>query len=248
MRIGIFGDSYGANINWEGRTYMDNPWSNRLLTLDPCYSIENNAYIGSSLWYSYKKLASSTGQYDKLIFFITSPNRAYFEKIDVEFLRHHPNFSSIERGLAKDDISSRTRTILSAAREWYIHAKDDELDRFAFQLLINHIVAQYPDALFIKCFNQFNYDVPGWHGPCMYDISKIDETYYKKNHPDKWIDDPLGNSAIDCRSNHMNNDNNTIFAKCIHEWIQTGKFDMSLDKFVTPAEPLDYYFRKRPRG
>jgi hypothetical protein len=43
----------------------------------------------------------------------------------------------------------------------------------------------------------------------------------------------------------MNNKNNLIFAHKINEWVNGGKFTMERDDFVTPSEPLEFYFERR---
>jgi hypothetical protein len=240
MRIGIFGDSYGADTDWYGRQYGNCPWSKTLGSLDSRYHIENKARIGSSLWWSYQQLIHNNVNYDRTIFFVTSPKRMYFRNIDDTILKHHVNFVSIERALADNSISNNTRRILSAAREWHIHAVDDEWEELSFQLLINHIVAKYPNFLFVKCFHHFKYEVPGYYGNSMYEITQLDENFYKNN--SNWTDEMMSVPGADRRSNHMNDANNAIFANCIHEWIQNGNFDMNLTKFVAPDKPLEYYF------
>jgi hypothetical protein len=43
----------------------------------------------------------------------------------------------------------------------------------------------------------------------------------------------------------MNNKNNLIFAHKINEWANGGEFTMARDDFVTPSEPLEFYFERR---
>ena len=69
-KIGIFGDSYAATWN----KFIEPYWSNILLN-DYGHNIQNHAYGGTGLDYSYRKFMQSYESYDTIIFVLSHPHR-----------------------------------------------------------------------------------------------------------------------------------------------------------------------------
>ena len=113
------------------------------------------------------------------------------------------------------------------------------------RLMLADIQRIRPDAVLVPCFEPKQSLVTLQDNLHLFQIHLIDIVYYLKQYPDLARVAPLPNDwhfGIEKRSAHMNDANNKIFADIIHQWIQTGRLEMSLSDFVNPTEPIEYYF------
>jgi len=220
MKIGIFGCSYAdenssrlPEINDNGRS-----WSSVLR--DRNYNITNYGASGSSVYYSYNLFKQYSQLYDKIIFVVTSAQR-----ITIRDPKEEKNFLYLTSwSTITEQISQYMKKIgvYEAVKLYFEYIYNDEEANDYRDLIINFLSSQ-PNILVLDIKDLLK-------------ISRKDYDFYKK-----LLNEDIHNmhKFIDNRYNHINNENNIILANLIEEWIESGNFNFSFDKFVNPK--LDDY-------
>ena len=143
----IAGDSFSAD--WTAK-YNVKGWPN---LLDE-YHVTNVSQAGASEYKIYKQMLGSI-KHDKTIICHTSPYR-------IPVIRHPVHYSDPlhhDSDLIYADISSHDNELARVATEFYENLFDLEHAEFSHNLLVEHLLGQYPDALHITFFKLDNKNV-----------------------------------------------------------------------------------------
>lgn len=222
MKIAIYGDSFAVDSSKNPRKLG---WVDHL---SKKYNITNYAKQGSSLYYSYKEFLRTQAYYDKIIFLVTNFGRLYVPNADQP---HIPGLYNAKKYL-RESIYDKEK--YQAAIDFFLHLQNDNYESDIHRLILKEITNLRPNELYVPCFGQSL--ISDWKFCTMMDIQLIDFQFYK-------IDPTaFGESAIELRNCHMNDENNFIFYNKILEWIESGNFKMAIEDFSTPTKPLEYYF------
>jgi len=229
MKIAIFGDSFASYHNKENTTAS---WPQ---VLGYKYRINNYAEPASSLYFSISKFLDHHLDYDKVVFFITSPGRLTLSESS-NFVDSHDNvikhitFESANRVSTAQQhgwtYPERTLKMFAAATEYFKYIQNDNYDEYTHALMINHIKLVRPDALFVNCFES------------LFQITKLENAHYN-------ITDETMSKYVDIRNCHLTKKNNEMLAGAIEAWIDTGYFTYSADDYIVPIEPFSTYFKKQ---
>ena len=232
MKIGIYGDSFG-----HAREREESAWYNLL-----DHDVTNFAHMGANVWYAYRTFLDNHNDFDLNIMFVTNWGRLNIPLLDQP---HWPGIQQIDLALNSFDIDQRSKEILTSAHNYLFNVRNDQQEQDSHIALLAQL--QQHDLLIIPCFPH-DMSLAG-DGFSMYDISLIDTVHYGIDKIDKngklltstW----KPGERKELRACHMNNKNNLIFAHKINEWANGGEFTMERDDFVTPSEPLEFYFERR---
>lgn len=143
----IAGDSFSAD--WTVK-YPDKGWPNLLNE----YYITNLSQAGASEYKIYKQMLGST-KHDKTIICHTSPYRIPVIKHPV----HHSDPLHCNSDLIYADIVSHDNELARTASKFYENLYDLEYAEFSHNLLVHHLLEQYPDAKHITFFKLENKNV-----------------------------------------------------------------------------------------
>ena len=225
MKLGIFGDSFGARdsrpdlLSWPDHLEKD-------------YKVElENFCVGSaSMWYSYKKFLENHQKFDKIVFFVGGSNRlSVFDKENNSYIHIRPQTDfEANPEFNKNPLLIKLQT---ASDLYYEYLIDQERDREYVRLIYEEMKRIRPDTLFIPSF-------PG--GPLKKEITMLDLHMIDVSHWEFSADEDT-----DRRHCHMNCENNKIFGDLIANWLQTTNFHLDLQTFVTSSNPKELYFPKK---
>jgi hypothetical protein len=229
MKIAIFGDSFASYHSKENTTLS---WPQ---VLGFKYRVNNYAESASSLYFAISKFLEHHAEYDKVIFFITSPGRLTLPESS-NFVDSHGNairhvtFESANRVSTAQKTGwaypEHTSKMFDAAAEYFKYIQNDNYDEYTHALMINHIKLVRPDALFVDCFKS------------LFEITKLENAHYK-------ITNDTMSKYVDVRNCHLTKKNNEMLAGAIESWIDTGYFTYSTNDYVVPIEPFSTYFKKQ---
>ena len=220
MKIAIFGDSYGVNMNHHNQTLS---WVD-ILRFD--YDVTNFCKGGSSLYYQYELFNLNHKNYDKIIFLITNPGRLYMKDCKVQ--QHVSHYDTAKHWFDKAG-TLQDKSILTAAMQYFLYLQDSNFDQLVHRLILKEIQLERDNLLLVPCFQ-------GYLDNFCNDLFKacaVDWTYYNISNPE---------SLIDKRHCHMNQANNKIFANELISYLKTGKFDFDKCNWVIDHKPLGFYF------
>lgn len=251
IKIAIFGDSFAAIQHRENSKTLegflkkvykicDRPfdhkelpelqaaWGARCKSWSTYLDADNYAFTGSDLYYSYNQFIHNHSRYEKCIFVITSPNR-YSTNIDG--WTHCPSIEGAEEGVLFAS-NENTKQYFRILRDFFTNIYYRDMDRIELihQAILDSIVLQRPDTLFIDAFSYlkpvYEMELSTW------DLSRAQSQDYTR--------------YVDLRHNHMTNDNNKILADVIKENLNTvGYLDLSKVKWKTPTlDEKEYYLPK----
>jgi hypothetical protein len=233
MKIGIFGDSYA--IAWDTLSPF---WSN-IMRDHYGYNIENNAYGGTGLDYSYRLFMQSYESYDKIIFVTSHPNRKTvygisdtieedvwisrpfkekFKYLKEKFVTGmYTGWETVTKELTGIEVTPST---MISRNELYEDAhsllnliyKYPHADFLTYHAMIDSIRYRHDNVMIIPAF-----DVYEPYG--MINISKLDYEHYgsAKENPHK-------------RYNHMSKDQSFKFAEYLNDAIVNDDIQGLLDK------------------
>ena len=232
MKIGIFGDSFADDYNlWPSHFEGVGPsWIDYIR--DQNIEVDNYAYGGSGLYYSYEKFISSFEKYDRIIFLVTTPGRITVAR-DGEY-GHWFNINQVEKELEVCfDYEKKIR--LNAVYNYFKYIKNDQFDNLVHDLLIDHISKKHDTILMLPSLesSRINNQIP------LSAISKFEADFWNLSEVI-----PHSRDLFDARKCHMCEENNLMIGKEIFNWIETDKFSLDSKKFKTPTREFEYYFRK----
>jgi hypothetical protein len=254
MNLLIAGDSY-AQPGSDGAVYS---WSN-ILSQQYNYNITNIAASATSLQWTYKRLMSyqsNFDNFDKIIVFVTHHGRVtlnvtyYMDKLIQLYMYVTNNLESIERMCINfPNEGELYHERLRAAKLYYMHLQDRDLEYIFQKTLINHIVEIVPknklilmqsfpcplglENFFTASFNMVQIclgEVSNIHKGKLHDFMQMYEEQYT-NHV-----------------NHMIPENREIFASYINRLIKNPAdnfFDLN-QVVKIPQDKLDLYWK--PKG
>jgi hypothetical protein len=234
MKIGIFGDSFGDDYNMWPDPYsgVGPSWIDYLRNQN--IEIDNYSCGGSSLFYGYQKFISTYQEYDKIIFLVTTPGRISVPigNATEEFF----NVTSVEKQL-KYCFDFERKIKLNAICDYFMYVKNDTFDDLVHKLLIEDILKKHTDMLVIPCFAHSGIDnqIP------LIAIPRFEAEFWKMKEIMPWSD-----TEYDARKGHMCEENNLMLGQEIYNWIKTGNYNLSREKFKTPTKEFNHYFRTDP--
>jgi hypothetical protein len=235
MKIGIFGDSFADDHTVWPEHFKDvgPSWIDYLR--DQNIEIDNYAFGGSGLYFSYEKFISNFQKYDKIIFLVTSPGRISLPDKDGK-CSHWYGPAMVEKDLATCvDYNKKVR--LNAVRDYFMYVKNDKFDNLVHDLLIENISKKHDSILMIPSFTHSRIRSP----MPFVSISEFEAAFWN-------LTEILPNdkNLYDARKCHMCEENNLMVGEEVFNWVKTDKFNLDPKKFKTPTRELDYYFRKQP--
>lgn len=229
MNIAIFGDSFASYLS------SVNPAPSWCQLLNCKYKkIDNYSEPASSLYFSVSKFLEHHTKYDKVIFLITAPGRltlpdnSTFVDSYGNPIRHVTAESAIRVSTAERNgwtYPKPTMQMFKIATEYFTHIQNDNYDEYTHALMISHIKAVRPDALFIDCFKT------------IFPMTQLENAHYG-------IDDNASD-YLDVRNCHLTSKNNMMLACAVETWIDTGVFSYTADMYVEPTEPFSFYFKEQ---
>jgi len=235
MKIGIFGDSFADDRTMWVEHFKDvgPSWIDYLR--DQNIEIDNYAFGGSGLYFSYEKFISNFQKYDKIIFLVTSPGRISLPDKDGKY-SHWYGPAMVEEDLATCfDYNKKVR--LNAVRDYFMYVKNDKFDNLVHDLLIENISKKHDSMLMIPSFiySRIRSSMP------FIKISEFEAAFWN-------LKDVLPHSLglQDARKCHMCEENNLMVGEEVFNWVKTDKFNLDPKKFKIPTREFDYYFRKQP--
>ena len=228
IKLGIFGDSFAHLDNEKiGTSYIE------YLDMKDNISVTSYGFSGSNLYYSYDIFKEKHHNYDKIIFFITHPARLCIPNTENNKVANIYSLAYAEHLIKNEILSKADKKIVSAVIDFYKYVfNQDEYKLYHF-LMCEDIKRVRNDALLIDCFgfNNTNFVKDQLN---MFDIAMLDKM--KDDIPISTI------MGIDRRMNHMNYENNKIFADKILEWISVGVFNfLSIEDFTSTTGIEEFY-------
>lgn len=236
MKVAVFGDSFAHTEPWnESRAWYS-------LLQDRGLDLTNFAHTGSSVWYSYELFKKNHHSFDRCVFLVTNWGRLYAPQLQQPFW---PGIGQIEDTLKNSHLSHQDRKVLASMFDWIVFGRNDEQEISLQELMIKDILNIRPDCLVIPCFDYSMSRVKDWPNCSMFDIHTVDILHYGieyQDHKGQWFRRPLRPGGRELRACHMNDNNNSIFADKVQEWINTRSFSMQREDFVISTRPVEYYF------
>ena len=230
MNIGIYGDSFAC---YQDEVYQQsNTRRSWVDYLGDHHQIKNYAMTGSTFSYTHNHVLKFHNRHDLNIVLVTN-----YARLNLFRLKTTPKFAPglnyIEHRLSQRN-SDHDRTILEAARDFYLYVEDEEDTKKFHYLMLDEIKRIVPNLILVPCFMHSLTSTE--MTKCLSDISHIDNRYYKKHI-----------FMVDKKRCHLNDKNNKILATKLLEHIDGNKgveFKINIDDYVEPFnEPFDYNFK-----
>lgn len=229
-KIGVFGDSYAANWN----KFIEPYWSNILLN-EYGHNIQNHAYGGTGLDYSYRKFMQSYESYETIIFVLSHPHRrTVWELLEHTDHNHWVAKKHIERLSylrpafqtgAFDGWETVSRELSgqeTKEQKWYERFSNKEQygnikKRYDQAENINRMMRKYPETYYLEYHAIIDsimsrHDdvilIPAfdYYGECgLVNISRIDWEFYGTS------------KETETRYNHMSREHCEIFANLLDQ-------------------------------
>jgi hypothetical protein len=227
--IGIFGNGYGQYL------HKDNTTPSWVQLLESRYGILNYCEPESNLFFAVQNFIKNQHKFEKIIFIIPSAKILFLPSESVLATREeypitygkHLSQSTIDIEIKTPrfyDPGLKSIRVLQAAQNYFTYIHNNEQEAFIRELMINEVKRIRPDALFLE--------------------TKTLEQITQKENAHYGINDDSIRKYIDKRNCYLSRENNEILSYNIKNWIKNDSFDMSFEKFVTPAEPFETYFKK----
>jgi hypothetical protein len=229
MKIGIYGDSFA---NFKGHYATTLQWEDHLNTIMPDTTTVNYGLSGSSLYYSYEKYVNAKHLYDKNIFVVTGPWRAFFRGFE-----YVHGADAVDHFLAGfNEYSDEDILHLNAIRDYYLYLMDGGERGAMHKLMYNEIIKD-KNTLIIRAFD----------GVASYSTDTNIPLNLVANLDNHAVSGDIMDfrKYADLRGNHLNQHNCKILASKISNWIQTGEFDMqTIKEFREDSTNENFSLRK----
>lgn len=252
MKIGIFGDSFGARASpptTEDQTF----WSD---IIGKVHDVENFAKAGTNLYWSYNLIKDNYYKFDLVIIVVTGFGRLYTPNAKNTHVKHAFNLPQIEYllGTGKvpgvgEDISEHDLTILKTLRDYKLYVEDDMQSALFHDMLIDRIKSLVPNVILIPSWGASLDPLKEVHHidvnyKSLIDISKLDLDYCGMS---------FNSVRFDKRFGHLSPINNRILGEDLISYIEGDRkkpytIDMSIYKtpYPTPKETvINQYFVTR---
>lgn len=243
MKIGIFGDSFAQSIIWPADVHsrVGKSWSE---VLSEKYQVTNFGLGGSSTYYSYNNFVDSHSKFDKVIFISSQPGRItladdriltsiFMGEPRVRQVTSYHNAEDSINILRKMDPNSTDLLTLNAALNYFTYLENRHEQLTINRLYEDAVLNLRPDALLMPAFIQRDKSMVA-----LQDISAKEIIHWGISMQE------ILKTHREIRRSHMTEENNLILAGLIDNWINTNKFSMSLDMFVTPDDWQRYFYKK----
>lgn len=235
MKVAIFGDSWAKELGTENKLNPSPAWWS---ILSNTYDITNYGLSGSSTYYSYEIFEEVQNNFDKVIFIASTAGRIHLPD-ELKLKSMHiggtkrfqvTSLSDAENTLAfleKNDPNATTDIMkLKAIVTYYgyvMNIKEQELINNMYQRMVKYIKGD--NALVIDSL------------PVLYPISRLESDHWGIDLPSVFRQ-----GYREHRKCHMSEENNAMLANEIDNWLKTGKFNLTPDKFIIPKDNWTRYF------
>lgn len=206
-----------------GDSFSDPTWNSNVYLSWPellaqNYTITNFSKNGSSLWYSYQKLKTHRSEFDICIVVATVYGRFYLESSDTH-LNINRNTWPIKNNVNLGKLYYEE--FFSLEREKVFHD-------FMIQDILN-----LDNTIFIPAFEE-----------CVVASGDISLNHYSNAELHHY--GVLNYQGPDDRKCHLSKEHNLVIYKKILTAIDSNltSIDMSMDEFVPPTEPFNFYFNR----
>jgi hypothetical protein len=241
MKIGVFGDSFAANVE---DYYTHNTTPSWVDILTSKYKLTNFARTGSSLCFSVENFIKHHEEFDKVIFVVTSQGRLTlvpptFDLYNSKSFRQFvPSITIVE--MAMEELKniepkfqlykSHLEKMYTACYDYFLYVMNDNHDRIIHNALLNEIKNKRKNDLIL---------IPGAHNSITdldFSIAQIQDKenqYWKYN---------FEKNVRDIRHCHMSAENNEILAQQAMKWLTGSPVYININDFVLPNNK-EYYLR-----
>lgn len=229
MTLGVFGDSFADSKEQPFPGITLSCWQ-ILLSKKLNMNLENYAYSGTSLWYSYKKFLENYKDKTHIAFIYTEYNR--WPSLPEELKRFSSIYSQEKLDMfptIKQD--KHNYDIMQQLVKVHPYIFDEQYNMFVYQQIFNSI-NQICRENNIKLINIFpfcnenpNIDITNTHGSCITGLVEISYSEIRENgYGSKCRHDRLEFFEIngDYRANHLNSANNMLLSDVIFEEINNN--------------------------
>jgi hypothetical protein len=184
------------------------------------FSVTNFSKSGSSLWYSYDQLKKHIADFDICIMVATVYGRFYLENLDVHL--------NINRN------SWPTKNNVNLGKVYYEDFFSVDREKAFNDFMIKDILS-LDNIVFIPAFEE-----------CVIAPGDISLNHYSSAELLHY--GVLDYQGPDDRKCHLTKENNLVIYKKILESIENNlrSIDISMDTFVPPSEPFNFYFNRNP--
>jgi hypothetical protein len=235
MKIAIFGDSFAKTLDYPEADQLGPAWW-QLLSND--YSVTNYGLAGSAAYYSIEKFDEYHHYFDKVIFLMTFAGRVYLGKDNRITTEAYPrvidsNFNTYDSAAANlkllqsfDSYEKLDEIKIKAVMDYFLYVSNRDEELFKIERYKEYVKNTRPDSLVIDCMELFEIsrlEFEHWNIP--WDIS-INPTKDMK----------------ELRRCHFSDENNVVVYKMFKEWVETGNFNLDLNKVVKPKDSWEKYF------
>lgn len=184
--------------------------------LETNHKITNLSVCGSSLWWAYTQFLKNKDQYDYTVFVITVPNRVYIE---------HDNLHL--------NINTKTTFAHTTLENIYYRFFYSEPKEQFFHNSIVDDIMKNEKILIVPAFAE---SVATYNGISLCHFSDMEANFYKKDLP------IFNDTRRKCHLSKKSND--IVYQKIINAIDNTDKILYLSEKdFVSPAEPITYYWK-----
>lgn len=217
MKVGIYGDSFGASPiqDYTKYNYIGPAWWE---ILEKKYIITNYCEWSASLLYSTSLFLDTYDKHDKIIFLVTHPGRITAEGKDRFYHFVNYEYSTFFKKRSKKE---NWEDLLTAVLYYYKHLANDKFNLIQHFSYLELIKSVQKDVYFIPCFENslknFNF--------CLCDIFNKEQEFWKINYSFK---------NLDIRKGHLSNENHIILAEKIDKYLETKIFDFNINQFTNP--------------
>ena len=233
MKIGIFGDSYAkTHDNYPGTALLGPAWW-ELLSNE--HIVTNYGLAGSAAYYSIEKFNQYHHLHDKVIFFMTFPGRIYLgeknkiisklypESINSNFNTYDSTASALKVLQSLDSYEKIDEIRIKAIMDYFLYVCNYDEEDFKIARYTEYVKNVRPDCLVL-------------------DVEKFKEASYLEYVHWNTTDESLLKDLVEIRKCHFSDENNVVLYTMFKEWVETGTFNLDLNKFVKPKDSWQRYF------
>lgn len=229
--LGVFGDSF-ADSNEEPFPKVTRlSWPNQVAR--KLHSqIDNHAFSGTSLWYSYKKFLKNYKGKTHIVFVYTECNR--WPSLPEELKRYSSIYSQEKLDIFPT-VEKKDHKILQKLVDVHKYIFDEEFNQFVFQQIFDSVNKICRDNN-IKLVNVLPFfidepviDLANRHGSCITGLVEVSQNELRNYK----FDGKLRHEKLiyfekngDYRANHLNSTNNNVLAEMICKEFESDTHDI----------------------